>query len=88
MPEYNVRIKIRSPRCLRPGEDKNWEIFGKIVRIKNPDFGSFRLRHPSVLSGVLEYPISVRIKTGKTTLVPDEFLDRGARHGTVWYTAI
>ncbi len=48
-----MRIKIRSPRCLRPGEDKNWEIFGKIVRIKNPDFGSFRLRHPSVLSGVL-----------------------------------
>ena len=56
MPEYNVRIKIRSPRRLRPGEDKIWQIFGKIVRIKNSDFGSFRLRHPSVLSGVLVYP--------------------------------
>ena len=53
MPEYNVRIKIRSPRRLRPGEDKIWQIFGKFVRIKNSDFGSFRLRHPSVLSGVL-----------------------------------
>ena len=67
MPEYIVRIKIGSRRCLRPGEEKIWEIFGKNVRIKTSDLGDFWLRHPSALSGVLAAP-----RAANTVAAPPE----------------
>ena len=45
MHKSNVRIKIGPPRRQRPDEDKNWQIFGKNVRIKIADFGHFQIRH-------------------------------------------